>query len=162
MPKKLIEAALFMSSRPLDTKEISKIIGINSLGKVNDLLEELRRDYEGKGIEIVKTNEGWQMQVRNELLSKVAHLSKYSDLANGHKRTLALVVYKEPIRQSEIIKIQGNKAYSYVKSLEKRGLVKTEKFGRTKLVRLTKEFERYFGEKKESIKQKLSETLKPI
>ncbi|MBN2042335.1 MAG: SMC-Scp complex subunit ScpB [Candidatus Aenigmarchaeota archaeon] len=162
MPKRLIEAALFMSSRPLDIKELSRITGISSLGHLEEKLEDLAREYEKRGIEILKTPEGWWMQVQQDLLRKVSHLSKYSDLDDGHKRTLALVAYKEPIMQSEIIKTQGNKAYSYVKKLHKKGLIKAEKKGRTKVITLTSEFERYFGDQKEKIKQRLSNTAERV
>ena len=127
MPKKLIEAALFMSARTLTTDEISKITGFPS-GKVEDGLNELSREYEGKGIEIVRGADGWGMRVKPDLLPKVAHLTPYSDLRDGHKRTLALVAYKEPIKQSEIVRIQGNKSYAYIKLLIKKGLIKCLKF----------------------------------
>ena len=159
IPKKLIEAALFMASRSMSTEEISKITGFPS-DRLEQRLEELRKEYEGKGIEVVKNPEGWGMRVKTDLLPKVAHLTPYSDLKDGHKRTLALIAYKEPIKQSEIVRIQGNKAYSYIKLLTKKGLIKSEKEGRTRILMLTKEFERYFGEEKERIKEMLEQGLK--
>ncbi len=161
MPKKLIEAALFMSPKPLNIEEISKIVGISSLGEIEKIIEGLAKEYEesNRGMEIVKLPEGWFMRVKQELLPKVAHLTPYSDLKDGHKRTLALIAYKEPIKQSDVIHIQGNKAYGYIKFLEKKGLVKTEKHGRTRILHLTSEFERYFGEQREKIKEMLSKAV---
>lgn len=149
-----MEAALFISTRPLTIKELGDIIGVSSLGTVREMVEELKRDYKG-GTEIVETPEGWQMQVRQELLPKVAHLTPYSDLSEGCKRTLALAVYKEPAKQAEIIKIQGNKAYSYIRELKRRGLIRTEKEGKTVLIKLTQEFESYFGEEKERLRERM-------
>jgi len=160
MPKRLIEAALFMSSRPLGLKEISRITGISSLGHIEEKLDELTKEYGERGIEIIRNPEGWNMRVRPDLLPKVAHLTPYSELKDGHKRTLALVVYREPIKQSEVIRLQGNKAYSYIKALEKKGLVKSEKRGRTKILTLTSEFERYFGEERERIKEMLDQSMR--
>jgi segregation and condensation protein B len=157
IPKRLIEAALFMSSKPLTIEDLSKITGIASLGKIEERLEELRKEYEGRGFEIVRSPEGWSMEVRSEMLPKVAHLTRYSDLSGGQRRTLALIAYKEPVRQSEIVRIQGNKAYSYIKRLVKKGLVKSEKEGRTRILMLTREFERYFGEDKQRIKEMLEQ-----
>jgi hypothetical protein len=97
--------------------------------------------------------------VRPRLLPSVAHLTPYSDLGEGPKRTLALVTLKEPVRQSEIIKTQGNKAYSYIKDLIKKGLIVSEKEGHTKILKLTQEFERYFGEEKQKIKEQLQRHL---
>jgi segregation and condensation protein B len=159
MHKKLVEAALFMAGKPLDLNELSKITGINSLGYVKDILKKLEKEYADRGIEIIASPRGWDMQVRQELLPQVAHLTPYKDMSEGAKRSLALIVAKEPVTQSELIKIQGNKAYSYIKGLEKMGLVKTQKHRRSRVITLTAEFERYFGAEKEKIKQALQEEL---
>jgi len=160
MHKKIVEAALFMSSKPMELNQLAKITGLNSLGYLKEVLTELENDYKDRGMQIVKTPMGWEMQVNQEILPKVAHLTPYSNLSEGCKRTLALVVYKEPVKQSEVIKIQGNKAYSYIKTLIKMGLIKTYKEGHTKVLKLTQEFERYFGEEKARIKEQLDSELK--
>jgi segregation and condensation protein B len=160
--KSIIEAALFISTDPLSLDQIARISGINSLGHLKELLESLQKDYKERGIEIVSTQDGWTMQVRQEMLPKVAHLTPYSDLGEGPKRTLALVTLKEPVRQSEIIKAQGNKAYSYIKDLAKRGLVVSEKQGHTKVLKLTQEFERYFGEERAKIREQLQKHLESL
>lgn len=158
--KKIIEAALFISERPLSLDYLGRVSGVNSLGYVREIVEGLQKDYEKRGLEIVKTPHGWIMQVRQDLLERVAHLTPYYDLSEGCKRTLALVAYKEPVKQSEIIKMQGNKAYSYIKSLVRRDLIRAEKSGHTKILKLTQEFERYFGDEKERIKEQLKGMIK--
>jgi len=157
--KKIIEAALFVSDKPLQLNELAKLTGINSLGFVKDLLEKVQKGYEGSGLEIVSTAEGWSMQVKGELLSRVAHLAPYSDIPEGCKRTLALIAYKEPVKQSDIIKMQGNKVYAYIKFLHNKGLITGERYGRTKILKVTKEFERYFGMEKEKIKEVIGSQL---
>lgn len=160
MQKRILEAALFMSSRPLMLDEMGKLLGVSSLGYVKQLLQELQKDYSERGMEIVNTPNGWRMQVRPELLTSVSHLTPYSDMSEGVKRALALVVYKEPALQSELIHIQGNKAYSYIKELRRRGLINIEKRGHTKIITLTKEFERYFGEEKQRIREMMEESVR--
>jgi segregation and condensation protein B len=154
--KAVIEAALFMGNGPIMITDLAKIAGLNSLGFVKEVLVKLQKDYASGGIEIADTQDGWIMQVRPEYLSHVAHLTPYSDLSEGCKRTLALVARKEPAQQAEIVRIQGNKAYTYVKQLKRRGLISKEKKGNNVLLRLTQEFERYFGEEKEKIREKLA------
>lgn len=153
--RKLIEAALFMSSEPLSIEKIGKIVGVNSLGYLRETLGLIEEDFTERGFHLFENSEGWTFQVDSKLLKKVAKLTPYSDLPEGEKRALALVAYKEPIVQSELIKLQGNKAYVYVKNLKKKGLIKTEKQGRSRLLILTQEFERYFGQNKEVIREKL-------
>lgn len=153
MHKKLLEAALFMSPKPLDLNDLGKIAEVNSLGYLKELLEELKHEYAERGIEIINNQYGWHMQVKQDLLPKVSHLTPYSDIPEGCKRTLALVVYKEPVKQAEIIKIQGNKAYTYIKYLVKKGLIKAEKEGHSKILRVTREFENYFGQDKDAVRE---------
>jgi segregation and condensation protein B len=156
MSRKLVEAALFMSSRAMAAEEISKITGVTP-ANVEKILQTLSDEYasDGKGVEVIRVPEGWEMRVRPELLPKVAHLTHYSDLRDGHKRTLALVAYREPLKQSDAVRIQGNKVYNYIKFLRKKGLIKSEKAGRTIKLSVTKEFERYFGLEKDKIKEML-------
>ena len=120
---------------------------------LKQLLEKLQKDYEDRGMEVVNGRSGWKMQVKPEYLQHVAHLTPYADIPEGCKRTLALIVYKEPMKQADLIKIQGNKAYTYIKQLSRMGLIRTEKKSRTKVVKLTQEFERYFGGQRKGIKQ---------
>ena len=153
MEKQLVEAALFTSTKPLKVDEISRIVSVSSLGLVKKLVDELKQDYSQRGIEILEVADGYQMQVKKELISKVASLTPHQDLSTGLKKSLALIVYKEPLKQSVLIDLQGSKAYDYVRELEERGLIKSEKFGRTKILKLSKEFENYFGIEKEKIKE---------
>ena len=154
---KLVEAALFMTPKPLQEADLSKIAGIASLDELAGILAGLEKEYSERGVRVTKTPEGWEMHVAPDMLNFVAHLAPYSNLSEGCKRALALAVYKEPLEQSELIRIQGNKAYAYVEKLEKAGLIRTEKAGRTWKLYLTTEFENYFGDQKDNIKKQLEE-----
>jgi len=156
--KALIQAALFVSENPLTLNKLSKITGLTSKSTVKEILEEIREDF-GKissSIHLTLTPEGYQFQVKDEFLDKVSHLTPFSDLTSGQLRALGLIALQQPLKQSEIVKIQGNKAYNYIKRLEKKKLITAEKHGRTKLVKTTKEFERYFGNRLEDIQNKIS------
>jgi segregation and condensation protein B len=155
--KALIEAALFMSPNPLDLKELSKISGVSSESKLMEILNNIRKelDIDTRGYELALTPTGYQFRVKKQFLDTVSSLTPHSDLSEGMLRTLGLVAVHQPAVQSEIVKIQGNKAYDYIKNLEKRGLIKTEKFGKTKKLITTKEFEKYFGRSIDEIKDVL-------
>ncbi len=160
-PKKLVEAALFLSQNPLPAKNLADIAGIKEKD-IEPLVEELKKDYADRGIEITKSSMGWQIHVKTELIGKVSHLSPYSDLSEGVLKTLALVVYKHPATQAYLVKMQGNKVYNYIKKLEMRGMIKTAKKGRTKEVYVTQEFENYFGSTLDEIKKKVAEQIAEI
>lgn len=154
--KALIEAALFVASNPLSPEKLCEIAGI-SLKELEEILEEISSELQSieRGIELAKTPEGYEFRVKPEYREKVAKLAPFSDLSDGMLRTLSIIVTKQPVKQSFIAKYQGNKAYGYIKALEKKGLIKTEKFGKTKIITTTEDFERYFGKSREEIKSKL-------
>ena len=155
--KALIEAALFVSESPVKVSTLAKISGITSTKEVKKILDEIKKEFDGRsrGIVLALTPEGYQFQVKDQFLESVAGLTTYADISKGALRTLSIVALRQPVLQSEIVKIQGNKAYNYIKSLEKKKLIKTEKAGRTKKINITKEFERYFGKSLQEIQEKL-------
>jgi len=151
----LLEAALFMASEPLPMRQLEKILRI-SPDKIHDMLKEISASYAGNehGITIVESNAGWQIRVKPQFAPQVRHLTPYHELSRGLLRVLAMVAYKQPITQSQIVRVIGNRTYEYVKQLEQRGLIRTVKTGRTKALVATKEFASYFGlENEEDIKK---------
>jgi len=160
--KALLEAALFVSDEALSLERLSKIVGIGSEEEVKQLLEEIKQDLakDNRGIELEATPEGYELRVKQEYREKVAKLAPLADLSDGMLRTLAIVAAKQPVKQSLIVRYQGNKTYGYIVRLEEKGLVKTEKFARTKLINTTPNFEKYFGKSSEEIKSMLDSKQK--
>jgi len=144
--KAVIEAALFMANEPIKIEKLSRIVNIK-LDLVNDIVEEMRKEYEDEnhGIHIFTAKGGVQIKVKPRYINYVSQLAPHQDLNKGLLRVLALVAYKQPITQSEIVKVIGNRTYEYVKILSERGFIRTVKTGRTKALIATKEFAEYFG-----------------
>jgi len=157
--KALIESALFMANEPLSLKELSQLIEDEKAAK--NIIEELKKELtrEERGIILIESKDGYQLRVKPEYVPMVRHLTPYQDLNKGLLRVLALVAYKQPITQSEIVKVIGNRAYEYVKSLESRGLIRAVKQSRTKALIATKEFASYFGLEKPEDAKKFFEKL---
>ena len=84
------------------------------------------------------------MQVRFGLAGRVLSFAP-KEIEAPLIRTLAIIAYKQPIKQSVLVEIRGNKSYDHVKELEERGLINAEKFSRTKLLTTTRGFADYFG-----------------
>ena len=141
-----IEAALFMSNEPIGLRQLAKIVGRRPeiiARAVHELKERL--DDSHRGVYLMENSLGYQLKVKPEFVQIVRPLTPYQDLSRGLLRVLALIAYKQPITQSEVVKVIGNRAYAYVKKLESRGLIGTIKQGRTKALIATKEFANYFG-----------------
>lgn len=154
-----IESALFMANEPISARRIAILFKTNP-DTVRGVIDELKIKYqeEEHGLYILETDRGYQMRVKPEFAPFVRGLTPYKDLGKGMLRVLAMVAYKQPITQSEIVKVIGNRTYEYVKRLQERGLIKTVRQGRTKALMATKEFANYFGlEKTEDLKKYFEE-----
>lgn len=153
--RSLIEAALYMSNEPISVEQLSKMFKAEP-EQVKETVKALKKDFESSshGVYILETAQGYQIRVKPRLAPSVRRLTPYKDLGRGLLRVLALVAYKQPITQSEIVKVIGNRTYEYVKILTEKGLIKAIKKSRTKALVPTKEFANYFGlEKPEDIKK---------
>lgn len=156
----LLEATLFTTNEPLNLEELQKILKIKS-EEIEKLIELLEEKYSApeSGIKLSMVG-GYRLIVKEAFHEKVSHLTPHADLSRGLLRVLSIIAYHEPIKQADIVKVVGNRTYDYVKELEEKGLVKSEKKSRTKLLSLTPQFEEYFGVKKKNLKEKLEEVKK--
>jgi segregation and condensation protein B len=156
----LVEAALFVAGRPLTLIELESIVSIDA--DVEGIVASLVKEYREKGaLEIVQTDEDMVMQVKSEYADAVRPIAQ-RDLETPVLRTLAVIAFHQPVTQSKVAEIRGNKAYGHVHELEARKLVESEPHGRTRLLRTTKAFADYFGfetDSLEEIKQSIGQLL---
>ena len=68
-----------------------------------------------------------------------------AEFVKAEQETLAIIAYKQPIKQSVIIKIRGNKGYDHIKKFFDLGLIKKKKIGHTYELSLSDDFYDYFG-----------------
>jgi len=154
-----LEAILFTTSEPLDFKTLQKRLKVREK-ELSELIKNLKEKYtnEEHGI-ILSEIGGYKLMVKPEFQEHVADLTPHADMSRGLLRVLSIILYHEPIKQSDIVKIIGNRTYEYIKELEKRGFVKWEKTGRTKTLKLTPAFDEYFGVSREKIKEQIKNKL---
>jgi len=148
---KKVEAALFLAARWLSLDELVKLTGINplTLKEVLSLLEEKYKSDESAIVilkSVVDGIESWKMDVKKQyayLVNKIA--TGQTEFTKAEQETLAIIAYKQPIKQSVVVKIRGNKAYDHIKHFIQAGLVKARKLGKTFELTLTKNFYDYFN-----------------
>ncbi len=148
--EKIVEAALFIAGKPLTIEELAKLAKCKKedVSKAVDLLRERYRD---SAIDIRSNAEHiYEMHVKDEYLKYVDVLAPEKEFSPGTLKTLAYIAYKTPVKQSEVIKVRGNRAYEQIAELVKRGFVSSKPKGHTKELRVTKKLLKYFGLKSES------------
>ncbi len=140
-----MEALLFSSPFPLSVPQISRILS-RDRGEVERALRELEEIYRSRGgaLEVVEIGGKWRMQVKEEYAPLAARVSVLSDLSPGELKVLAYLMKYGSAKQSEVVKKLGTRAYSYIKSLEKKGFIRKKKKERTAVLELTDAFSSYF------------------
>lgn len=144
---KVVEAVLFVSGKFISLQEIVSLTDLNPI-IIREVIEKLRKKYnrDDSAIEVIERDNLYKMDLKQEfhfLINKLAGGS--SEFSKAEQETLAIIAYKQPIRQSVIIKIRGNKAYDHVKKFVQLGLIKSKKEGHTNILSLSDEFYDYFN-----------------
>ena len=144
---KKVEATLFIAARFMNIQELTAMTGINPimLKEVLDKLKERYDSLEHSAITIIQKDDIWKMDVKGEHANIVTKMATgTSEFTRAEQETLAIIAYKQPIRQSVVIKIRGNKAYEHIKNFIKQGLVDGKKVAHTLELKLSHEFYDYF------------------
>ncbi len=141
---KKVEAILFLSGRYMTLQELISITDINPI-LLKKTLSDLKEKYNDSGISINEKENAWKMDVSDEFTWMVNKLATgSSEFRKAEQETLAIIAYKQPIKQSVIIKIRGNKAYDHIKKFSDLGLISKKKNGHTWELSLTEAFHEYF------------------
>lgn len=152
--EKKVEAVLFAVGKEITTERISVLCSLDSV-EVEKILNKLAEDYnqQNNSLKLIKKENGWKMTVKDEFVPLVSSIVTNTELDRPMMETLAVIAWKYPIVQSEIVKIRGASAYEHMRLLEDQGFVDKEKFGRSFKIKLTKKFFEYFDLPSEEAKQ---------
>ena len=146
--KRVLEVALLTSQDPLTLQELKRLFDEElSQDILRRLLEELREDWIGKGVELVNVASGWRFQSRPEMQQFLDRLNpqKPPRYSRAVLETLAIVAYRQPVTRGDIEEIRGVAVSSPIlRTLESRGWIEAighrDVPGRPALYATTKNF----------------------
>jgi len=153
---KRLEAVFFVSGRYLSMQELISISDLNPI-IIKEFIEKLQEKYnkDDSAIEIIEKNDLWKMDVKpdySDIINKLATGS--SEFSKSEQETLAIIAYKQPIKQSVLIRIRSNKAYDHIKKFSDLGLIKKKRMGHTYDLSLSDDFYDYFNVQDKNFKLK--------
>jgi segregation and condensation protein B len=134
--KRVLETALLCAREPMTIQGMKKLFidvdggrhavpGVGS-DTIRRMLEELRHDWQDRGIEIVSLASGWRFQSRPEMKPYLDRLSpeKPPKYSRATLETLAIIAYRQPVTRGDIEEIRGVAVNSQtIKMLEDRGWI---------------------------------------
>ncbi len=146
--KRVLETALICASQPLPLRDM-RVLFADEIGPdtLRSLLDELTREWDGRGVELVALATGWRLQSRPEMRVYLDRLNpeKPPKYSRAVMETLAIIAYRQPVTRGDIEDIRGvTVASQIVKQLEDRGWVEAigyrESPGRPALLATTRQF----------------------
>ena len=103
---RIVEALLFAASEPLDVTALAA--ALPQATNVEAILVALKRDYENRGVNLMRIANKWQFRTAKDL-GFLLHKEKTEErrLSRAAIETLAIVAYHQPVTRAEIEDIRG-------------------------------------------------------
>lgn len=130
-----IEALLLVANKPLNIKELSKVLAVKT-EDLEKVLAELSKEYEDhdRGWRLIKVTSNYQLVsagVHADLLKKFLKLETSSELSQPSLEALTIIAYRGPVSKLELERIRGVNCSLIIRNLLIRGLIE-ENFDKSK------------------------------
>jgi segregation and condensation protein B len=103
---RLLEALLFASADPLDEETLAGRLGADA--EIPALLDELRRHYAPRGVNLVRSGRGWAFRTAVDLAPQLRLEEEVPrKLSRAAIETMAIIAYHQPVTRAEIEQIRG-------------------------------------------------------
>ena len=134
--KKVLETALLCTHEPLSLNDLKKLYADPeqdqpseiTADNIKQMIEELRADWDGRGVEVVNLSTGWRFQSRPEMKVYLERLNpeKPPKYTRATLETLAIIAYRQPVTRGDIEEIRGVAVNSQtIRMLEDRGWIES-------------------------------------
>jgi len=146
--KRVLEAALLAAREPVPVEGLKRLFDEDLDGDmIRRLLDELREEWSGRGVELAQLASGWRFQTRPEFQPYIERMTaeKPPRYSRAVMETLAIIAYRQPVTRGDIEDIRGVVVSpNIIRSLEERGWIDVvghrETPGRPALYATTKAF----------------------
>jgi len=146
--KRVLEAVLLSAREPLSLPELRKVFNDEITAEMlRSLLDELRREWQGRPLALLSVASGWRFRTRAEFMPYLErlHPEKPPRYSRAVLETLAIIAYRQPVTRGDIEDIRGvTVATQVIRVLEERGWVDVvghrDTPGRPALLATTKKF----------------------
>ena len=142
----ILEAIVFGAGKSMSVTELSELVGKNS-SEIEDALNSLRLTIKRRkdgALQLTEVSGRWILEVKTGL-SPFLPDSFRADIPQRLLPAAALIAYHQPMSQSQLVDMLGQRAYDHVRELSNRGLIDRRRDGLTRRLTTTRRFAEYFG-----------------
>lgn len=120
-----IESILFYKGEAMSIKQLADILGVTERDII-DSLGSLKESLSDRGIRLIKNDNRVMLGTAPEVHEIIENMKKEElskDIGKAGLETLSIVLYRSPVRKSEIDYIRGVNSASILRNLMIRGLI---------------------------------------
>ena len=142
----LLEATIFSAGRSLRGEELSELLGY-PIEEVKESLESLiatSKRRRGSALQMVEVAGRFAIEVKPIIADHLPKKAK-SEIPQKLLKAAALIAYHQPMPQSRLVELLGQKAYDHIRELAQAGLVDRRRNGNTRRLTTTLRFSEVFG-----------------
>ena len=142
----LLEATLFGAGRSLSVDELAESMQTTP-GEIVTNLESLQHTMKrrpGGALQLTDVSGRWVMEVKPKLANHIPS-SFRTEIPQRLLAAAALIAYHQPMPQSRLVELLGQKAYDYVRELSQHGMIMRRRDGNTRRLTTTRRFSEAFG-----------------
>jgi segregation and condensation protein B len=152
--KRVVEALIFASSKPLTPAEIRKVTKVLTVAQIQQIATELKEDYQesGRCFELLEIAGGYELSTKKEFAAwilKIELQRKARQATQSALETLAILAYKQPLTRAEIESLRGVDTSGVLSTLMEKNFIKIvgkkEVPGRPFMYGTTEKFLEHFG-----------------
>ena len=142
----LLEATMFGSGKSLSVNELSEALGYEEeeIAEALTSLQSTLKRRRGGALRIVEIGGKWAMEVRSDVADHLPKETK-TEMPKKLLKAAALIAYHQPMPQSRLVDLLGQKAYDYVRELSQYGMIRRRRDGNTRRLTTTRRFSEAFG-----------------
>ena len=142
----LLEATLFSAGRSMNMVELSEQLGYDE-EEITEAISNLQSTVKrrrGGGLQVVEIGGKWAMEVKPIIANHLPKETK-SELAPKLLKAASLIAYHQPMPQSRLVELLGQRAYDHIRELAQAGLIGRRRDGNTRRLTTTRRFSEMFG-----------------
>lgn len=142
----LIEATLFGAGRSMSVEELAVDLEVEET-EISTSLESLRTSLKrrrGGALQLAEINGRWALEVKPKVAQHLPCNAK-TDIPPKLLKSASLIAFHQPMMQSRLVELLGQRTYDHVRELVQLGLVERRRHGNTKRLSTTRRFSEVFG-----------------
>ena len=142
----LLEATMFSAGKSMTVDDLSQSLGYDA-GEISEALVNIQgtmKRRKGGALQVIEIGGRWAIEVKPAIADSLPSETR-TEMPQKLLKAAALIAYHQPMAQSRLVELLGQRAYDHIRALAQAGLVNRRRDGNTRRLTTTRRFSEVFG-----------------